>query len=190
MQKLRILGGWQAPASKPVLSGEPRGKPSRPYQTSPKLHPDFLLPFKILSFGNCRRPLHHHPSSSASFPAATAGLQAPSFSEPRGLCSFQDQQGPQAPAHIHEVGPRGREHISPFLLFKSPGPNFPVLQEDPAPPPPQPIPSFSQTRLTGQHLPHSHVDFHGARVALYSGLAFGQGPEGGRRVFPFISHSH
>ena len=49
-----------------------------PCQTSLRLEPEFLLPFKIPSFWNCRQPLHRHPISSASFPT-TVVPEAPSW---------------------------------------------------------------------------------------------------------------
>ena len=110
----------------------PRGKPATLCQTSARLCPEFLLPFKNTSLSNHSWLLHRH----------TGGLACAQFQSGLGLLpgvhvvgllhhqarGFQGQKDPvlRAPTCTSMLWVQEEElPISPFPGFKSPSPNFP-----------------------------------------------------------------
>ena len=135
IQKWPSLGGWQSPASEPIPSRVVKGKlchsPAREVRgctqrffSHSKCH---LLGITGATARLSKQPIffpHHcQASDSLLFSAAMDHMVCRTSQS----CIFSSQ-------YIHTVGPRGREHISPFPPFKSPDPNFHMLWKGPAPP--------------------------------------------------------
>ena len=125
IQNLHNLEEWQVPALIPYPLDQPEENPATPCQTSPRLYPQFLLPFKDSSFGNHRWLVAQSSKQLSFFLCHCWAWGSPPFQSCHGPHSLQNQQGPSSPGpHVCEVGPGGREGVSPFPLFKSSNPNF------------------------------------------------------------------
>lgn len=134
IQKLHNLRGWQLPASEPITSRAPKGKPYHPpARTVQGCTQSFFSHSKChplgITGGHCMviqatNFFPHHCQALGSLLFSTAMDHVASRTSQS--CVFSSQ-------HIHTVGPRGTEHISPFPSFKSSDPNFHMLWKGPAP---------------------------------------------------------